>query len=208
MLFSGNLLYALAYDLNSLMVLLIGRLLEDQQANDLSYNKHANVRVQISKLGSARAVNRRYISDCVPSKIRLQASAGFVSASALGMACGPALAGFLQTKFKIYSLTFNQSTLPGWVMSIAWLIYLLWLWLTFKEPEHFTKSALNKHPLGSGQQGSASLEEDLSQPFLLGTEQRENENVEDNEYSDLSSENSYDPVLTENLNPRGPGRFA
>nr|CAB3450680.1 unnamed protein product [Digitaria exilis] len=44
-------------------------------------------------LGSARAVNRRYISDCVPLKTRLQASAGFVSASALGMACGPALAG-------------------------------------------------------------------------------------------------------------------
>jgi MFS family permease len=71
------------------------------------------------RLGSARAVNRRYISDCVPLKMRLQASAGFVSASALGMACGPALAGFLQIKFKIYSLTFNQSTLPGWVMCIA-----------------------------------------------------------------------------------------
>ena len=91
------------------------------------------------RLGSARAVNRRYISDCVPLKMRLQASAGFVSASALGMACGPALAGFLQTKFKIYSLNFNQSTLPGWVMCIAWLIYLLWLWLTFKEPEHLLK---------------------------------------------------------------------
>ncbi|KAI4967516.1 hypothetical protein ZWY2020_025324 [Hordeum vulgare] len=32
-------------------------------------------------LGSARAVNRRYISDCVPPRIRMQASAGFVSAS-------------------------------------------------------------------------------------------------------------------------------
>ncbi|VAI59476.1 unnamed protein product [Triticum turgidum subsp. durum] len=72
MLFSGNLLYALAYDLNSLTVLILGRLL--------------------CGLGSARAVNRRYISDCVPLKIRLKASAGFVSASALGMACGPALA--------------------------------------------------------------------------------------------------------------------
>ncbi|VAI48054.1 unnamed protein product [Triticum turgidum subsp. durum] len=72
MLFSGNLLYALAYDLNSLTVLILGRLL--------------------CGLGSARAVNRRYISDCVPLKMRLKASAGFVSASALGMACGPALA--------------------------------------------------------------------------------------------------------------------
>ncbi|GAB4844419.1 hypothetical protein Ancab_037783 [Ancistrocladus abbreviatus] len=61
----GNTLYALAYDLNSITVLLIGRL--------------------FCGLGSARAVNRRYISDCVPSKMRMKASAGFVSASALGM---------------------------------------------------------------------------------------------------------------------------
>ncbi|KAL3645374.1 hypothetical protein CASFOL_010554 [Castilleja foliolosa] len=71
-LFIGNVMYALAYDLNSISVLLIGRI--------------------FCGLGSARAVNRRYISDCVPLKIRMQASAGFVSASALGMACGPALA--------------------------------------------------------------------------------------------------------------------
>ena len=64
----------------------------------------------------------------------MQASAGFVSASALGMACGPALAAFLQTNFKIYKLTFNQNTLPGWVMAVAWLIYLVWLCISFKEP--------------------------------------------------------------------------
>jgi MFS family permease len=90
------------------------------------------------RLGSARAVNRRYISDCVPLKIRLQASAGFVSASALGMACGPALAGFLQTKFTVYTLTFNQNTLPGWIMSLAWLLYLFWLAVSFKEPDRST----------------------------------------------------------------------
>ena len=88
----------------------------------------------IFSLGSARAVNRRYISDCVPLKIRMQASAGFVSASALGMACGPALAGLLQTKFKLFNLTFNQDTLPGWVMAVAWLLYLVWLWIAFNEP--------------------------------------------------------------------------
>ena len=95
------------------------------------------------RLGSARAINRRYISDCVPSKIRLQASAGFVSASALGMACGPALAGLLQTKFKIYFLTFNQDTLPGWIMALAWLLYLFWLWISFREP---TREAAESHP--------------------------------------------------------------
>jgi hypothetical protein len=65
------------------------------------------------------------------------------------MACGPALAGFLQMKFKIYSLTFNQSTLPGWVMSLAWLVYLLWL--TFKEPEHLTKTTIKPQSSESGE---------------------------------------------------------
>lgn len=64
----------------------------------------------------------------------MQASAGFVSASALGMACGPALAGLLQSNFKIYKITFNEDTLPGWVMAVAWLVYLLWLCISFKEP--------------------------------------------------------------------------
>jgi MFS family permease len=99
-------------------------------------------------------VNRRYISDCVPLKTRLQASAGFVSASALGMACGPGLAGFLQTKFTIFSLTFNQSTLPGWLMSISWLLYLVWLWFSFKEPEHFAKAAASAAPSESSKSQS------------------------------------------------------
>ncbi|KAE9617404.1 putative SPX domain, major facilitator superfamily [Lupinus albus] len=118
-LFLGNILYALAYDLNSIWILLIGRL--------------------FCGFGSARAVNRRYISDCVPLKIRMQASASFVSASALGMACGPALAGLLQTKFKIWKLTFDKDTLPGWVMAVAWLIYLIWVCIAFKEPSRDTE---------------------------------------------------------------------
>lgn len=81
-------------------------------------------------------MNRRYISDCVPLKLRLQASTAFVSASALGMACGPTIACLLQTEFRIYKLTMNQDTLPGWVMAVAWLVYLLWLCTCFKEPEN------------------------------------------------------------------------
>lgn len=64
----------------------------------------------------------------------MKASAGFVSASALGMACGPALAGLLQANIKIFNVTFNADTLPGWVMAAAWLFYLLWLWISFQEP--------------------------------------------------------------------------
>uniref|UniRef100_A0A0D9XFT4 SPX domain-containing protein n=1 Tax=Leersia perrieri TaxID=77586 RepID=A0A0D9XFT4_9ORYZ len=111
----GNVMYALAYDLDSLTILLIGRVL--------------------CGMGSARAVNRRYISDCVPPRIRMQASAAFVSASALGMACGPALAGLLQTNFSLYGLTINQITLPGWIMAFGWLVYLIWLWISFQEPD-------------------------------------------------------------------------
>ncbi|CAL5082440.1 unnamed protein product [Urochloa decumbens] len=114
MLLLGNVMYALAYDLKSLVILLVGRLL--------------------CGLGSARAVNRRYISDCVPPSIRMQASAAFVSASALGMACGPALAGVLQTNVKVSVFTINQDTLPGWVMAFGWFVYLIWLWISFREP--------------------------------------------------------------------------
>ena len=79
-------------------------------------------------------MNRRYISDCVPPRIRIQASAAFVSASALGMACGPAIAGLLQTNFKVSVFTINQYTLPGWVMAFGWFVYLIWLWISFREP--------------------------------------------------------------------------
>ncbi|KAJ6701635.1 SPX DOMAIN MAJOR FACILITATOR SUPERFAMILY-RELATED [Salix koriyanagi] len=151
-LFIGNAMYALAYDFNSIAVLLLGRL--------------------FCGLGSARAVNRRYISDCVPLKIRMQASAGFVSASALGMACGPALAGLLQTNFKIYKLTFNQDTLPGWVMSLAWLIYLAWLWISFKEPSHVTEeSSTAQEPTPEPVENDV-LEKGLKQPLLLSSEDK------------------------------------
>lgn len=177
MLFLGNLLYALAYDLNSLTVLIVGRLL--------------------CGLGSARAVNRRYISDCVPLKIRLKASAGFVSASALGMACGPALAGLLQTKFKIYAVTFNQNTLPGWVMCLAWLAYLFWLWISFKEPDHISReNSINTQSSDSGHRRSDNLEDGLAQPLLIDAKEREDENGEDNDDNEGDPEDSHKPATS------------
>ena len=80
----------------------------------------------------------------------MQASAGFVSSSALGMACGPALAGILQTNFKIYKFTFNADTLPGWVMAVAWLVYLIWLWILFKEPSRDIEENNSPHASTSG----------------------------------------------------------
>ncbi|KAK3154901.1 hypothetical protein QOZ80_2BG0196400 [Eleusine coracana subsp. coracana] len=174
MLFCGNLLYALAYDMSSLTVLIVGRLL--------------------CGLGSARAVNRRYISDCVPLKIRLQASAGFVSASALGMACGPALAGLLQTKMKIYGLTFNQNTLPGWVMCVAWLAYLFWLWISFKEPGHIASE--NSVSSDSGHRVSSNLEDGLGQPLLVDAKEVQDQDGEDNDDNDEDTEDSHKPATS------------
>ncbi|XP_058779153.1 SPX domain-containing membrane protein At4g22990-like isoform X2 [Vicia villosa] len=160
-LFLGNVFYACAYDVHSIWILLIGRL--------------------FCGLGSARAVNRRYISDCVPLKIRMQASAGFVSASALGMACGPALAGILQTNFKIYNLTFNQNTLPGWVMAVAWLVYLVWLWISFKEPSHDVEE--NQAPPNQSNDENGALEKGLKQPLLITSDDKVDEDI-DQDYDD------------------------
>ncbi|CAN8325644.1 unnamed protein product [Cochlearia groenlandica] len=176
-LFIGNLLYALAFDFNSIAVLLIGRL--------------------FCGLGSARAVNRRYISDCVPLKIRMQASAGFVSASALGMACGPALAGLLQTRFKIYRLTFNQDTLPGWVMAVAWLFYLVWLAISFREPvlEHEeTHNNTSKESYNNSEAAQdVNLENGVKEPLLNKSEEIE-EQVEDEDDSEEAFEDARTPA--------------
>ncbi|KAG8659298.1 hypothetical protein MANES_02G031100v8 [Manihot esculenta] len=155
----GNSMYALALDYKSITLLLVGRL--------------------FCGFGSARAVNRRYISDCVPLRIRMQASAGFVSASALGMACGPALAGLLQTKFKIYKFTFNQVTLPGWVMTVGWFIYLILLWITFREPSHETeeKSITQESNAVTGPAENDGLEKGLKKPLL-------SEGKQDDEHGD------------------------
>ncbi|XP_066370395.1 SPX domain-containing membrane protein OsI_21475-like isoform X3 [Miscanthus floridulus] len=163
-LFLGNVCYAMAYDMKSLTVLIIGRLL--------------------CGMGSARALNRRYISDCVPARIRMQASAGFVSASALGMACGPALAGLLQWKFKVYMVTFNQSTLPGWVMAVAWLLYLIWLWVSFKEPNRATEvNEAPQNPASAQTVDIGRLENGLAQPLLTDSVDKQNED-EDEEVDD------------------------
>ncbi|XP_058224751.1 SPX domain-containing membrane protein At4g22990-like isoform X2 [Rhododendron vialii] len=176
----GNTLYALAYDLNSIYVLLIGRL--------------------CCGLGSARAVNRRYITDCVPLKMRMQASAAFVSASALGMACGPALACFLQIRFKLFQITFNEVTLPGWVMAMAWLVYLAWLWISFKEPPPYkAKDNTASQDAKSGQLEAGVVEDGASQPLLvsLGDKQcSEDREEEDCDVSEEAPEDTHKPVTS------------
>ncbi|GLT43922.1 hypothetical protein SLA2020_178460 [Shorea laevis] len=175
----GNTLYALAYDLNSISVLLIGRL--------------------FCGLGSARAVNRRYISDCVPHKLRMKASAGFVSASALGMACGPALACLFQTNFKIFNLTFNEDTLPGWFMAVSWLLYLLWLWISFREPPHETQNSLASQEAIVNQPGplvTYAVENGFTQPLLLNVEVKQHvENGEEEEEEEECDDGEEDSAV-------------
>ncbi|XWS49872.1 hypothetical protein CRYUN_Cryun12cG0040700 [Craigia yunnanensis] len=173
----GNTMYAMAYDLNSITVLLLGRL--------------------FCGFGSARAVNRRYISDCVPLKIRMQASAGFVSASALGMACGPALAGILQTNFKIYKFTFNEDTLPGWVMAVAWLIYLIWLWISFKEPSRDIEENNSPHASSSETAESDALEKGVKQPLLITSEEKQEDDEDpEGDGSEEASEEFRQPATS------------
>ncbi|ESQ38303.1 hypothetical protein EUTSA_v10029436mg, partial [Eutrema salsugineum] len=137
-LFFGNLLYALAYDSNSLALLLIGRLF----------------------------------------------------CGALGMACGPALGGLLQTNFKIYNLTINQDTVPGWVMTIAWLVYLVWLAILFREPA--------REPEETEQDGDAdqdgNMEKALQNPLLLASEETEQDDEDDGDGSEESAEDSRKPA--------------
>lgn len=71
----GNIFYAIALPCNSLTLVMIGRLLNG--------------------FGSARSINRRYIADTCSPRERTAASANFVTAGALGMAAGPAIASLL-----------------------------------------------------------------------------------------------------------------
>ncbi|CAN1188939.1 SPX domain-containing membrane protein At4g22990 [Linum perenne] len=178
MLLVGNTMYALAYDLNSISILLIGRL--------------------FCGLGSARAVNRRYISDCVPLKFRMQASVGFVSASALGMASGPALACLFQTNFKICNLTFNEATLPGWFMAFLWLLYLSWLWFSFREPPTPVTNVLVVQQVNAGPLWSDAMENGSAQPLLLESEAKYEDEDDDQELNggEGDSEASHEPVTS------------
>ncbi|KAH8940061.1 hypothetical protein BDL97_15G068500 [Sphagnum fallax] len=129
-LMAGNFMYALALYFNSVWLLLIGRFL--------------------CGLGGARAINRRYISDHVPVKQLTSASAAFVSASALGMAAGPALAGFFNNiDFQIFGAPVNFVTAPGWLMGVAWGLYFILILLFFKEPNR-------DHVIPDSKQGSKS----------------------------------------------------
>eukprot|EP00884_Botryococcus_braunii_P019635 jgi/Botrbrau1/6355/Bobra.0098s0014.1 len=137
----GNLTYSLSYDIPAFGLLLFARLL--------------------TGLGSARTVNRRYIAMYVARKNRTAASALFVSLSAVGMALGPLLALPLShfPDLSFAGVTFNNITMGGWVMSLAWIVFLAVGAVAFEDP-------LKKSPLKKSQSHSALSPE--QEPLLGG----------------------------------------
>jgi len=111
----GNLFYAAGLPCQSLTLVMIGRLLNG--------------------FGSARSINRRYVADSYSIAERTAASAAFVTATALGMATGPALASVLHVASDQSSSVFWQpENAPGWFMFTAWVIYLVCLIWKFEDP--------------------------------------------------------------------------
>jgi len=116
----GDLLYALALHYNSLNMVIVGRYLNG--------------------FGSARAINRRYIADSFSRRERTAASAAFVTAGALGMALGPAIAALLGHLSYNGNDLWTVHTAPGWIMSISWIVFFVCTALFFEDPEQRKKN--------------------------------------------------------------------
>ena len=85
----------------------------------------------------AEAVNRRYIADVIPPRERTAASVAFVTASALGMSAGPALAAVLYpVDFRVGRFPINSQTAPAWLMVLLWGIFVVAMVAAFREPTH------------------------------------------------------------------------
>lgn len=110
----GNILYALGLPCQNLILVLFGRLLNG--------------------FGSARAINRRYIADAFSRQERTAASATFVTASALGMAFGPAMAALLDVFTPEDNVYWSVENAPGWFMAFLWTIELAAIVIAFEDP--------------------------------------------------------------------------
>lgn len=121
----GNLLYALALQCHSTLLLFLGRL--------------------VTGFGGTRVVSRRYIADHVAIEDRLLASSQFVTAGAMGLAFGPLLAALIErsnVSFTIYGFDgksvlfiYENVNAPGWIMTVLWAISFIAVLLYFEEPK-------------------------------------------------------------------------
>mmetsp|Transcript_2983 Transcript_2983/g.8139 ORF Transcript_2983/g.8139 Transcript_2983/m.8139 type:complete len:883 (-) Transcript_2983:1081-3729(-) len=117
----GNTLYGAAYSYQSMTMCLVGR--------------------AISGFGAPRIINRRYVADATPFRLRTMSSAAFALTTALGAASGPGFAILLDmiTEFQfplpyLGIQTFNGMTGPGFVMAFLWLIFTITILVSFGEP--------------------------------------------------------------------------
>jgi Na+/melibiose symporter-like transporter len=89
----------------------------------------------LNGFGSARSINRRYVADTFSKKDRTAASAAFVTAGAMGMASGPAIASALHlTVTSPMNDYWQVENAPGWFMATVWGIYLVCMIRYFEEP--------------------------------------------------------------------------
>lgn len=131
----GNIFYALALHHNSLTMIMVGRFLNG--------------------FGSARSINRRFIADTFSRNDRTAASAAFVTAGALGMAAGPAIAALLGRMPVTESTLWTAETAPGWIMFGMWSIYFVVAFWFFEEPDrsHLFQSDVPKELRMESQEG-------------------------------------------------------
>ena len=143
---AGNVCYALALSHHSLTMIMVGRFLNG--------------------FGSARSINRRFIADTFSRNDRTAASAAFVTAGALGMAAGPAIAALLGRLLPSDNNTESSSTIwtaetaPGWIMSMLWSLYLVVALLFFEEPDRshlFVPQELQMEKSSSPQEGGETV---------------------------------------------------
>jgi hypothetical protein len=132
----GNLLYASGLPFQSLNLVMIGRLMNG--------------------FGSARSINRRYIADSYSYSERTAASAAFVTASALGMATGPALASILHLATEDSDSVYWQAeNAPGWLMFTVWVIFLICLIWKFEDPPRHQSAKGGAATSQNGQNGTS-----------------------------------------------------
>jgi hypothetical protein len=138
---------------NSLKYVLVGRLLNG--------------------FGSARSINRRYVADAFSKEDRTAASAVFVTAGALGMAAGPAVASALHlTVTNPMNDYWQVENAPGWFMAAAWAIYLVCMIWCFEDPprRHRASDLKERNINGVGLVGE-------EQPLLASIGEKEVETV-------------------------------
>jgi hypothetical protein len=169
----GNLLYALGLPFNSILLVLIGRLLIG--------------------FGSARSINRTYIADSFARNERTAASAWFVTAGSLGMAAGPALSSLLQyaDRAGLHSMYIQNLNSTGWLMFLVWSGYLVCLLVYFRDPPRKKEQLM----LQQQQQGRTNGMNGEERPLLLSSHLETSDSLQDgtNRKKFLSA---YVPVAT------------